>query len=624
MVQSQIVYFVIVFGLFQQKFVNSMSAVVSTQRKMAFDKKNSHQSNTGSSAQTNTSNCKCPENVDLNEKNPNGNMQFNKLDSKSSFFCCTNCVSVISAPPGYQVEVIESRVQFEYDSNATLTIRNGKGNGGYALEKLDIKNDIITFLVSTVNAMTVIYNIGNTASSCRKVSYSVTATLHKLLAPSKTTHSLSSAQPFHLITNETDSFLNQYWTVTAETGKQVHLYLYGDMEKWDYVKILIIDGIDLNGKLISQVIQLSDSSNGPLNATSSSGGSLTVVLEVGLHIATPDINFLFTQLENDPSQCGTSKLVFLTSSDSPGTNIKINNHGGGTASCPAILIIYAQYYNYPGMQLNVSSLQGSMVLYGGIDYRQSSNNEIIRFSSMNDVITPMQVAGRVFVVLTSPGSVLNLNFQMIPYPDTMYCQSIGPAKGGSGAKGLMMSENFPHPNMDEIVDKYTINGNGNDIYEYSVNVLRYDLGYSGRLTIKSTVPDSDFSKTLTNNGVNTSMQFCANSFEVDYNSYGIGQKGFVLRYDVGKTCSRGLSTAWICIIAVAATVVIAFAAILLKRCKLRSQRNNANSTVQPVHYVPSQPNEGDPPPSYAEAMKHSTPTALSRSNRYEDAIILPA
>uniref|UniRef100_A0A914VFQ7 CUB domain-containing protein n=1 Tax=Plectus sambesii TaxID=2011161 RepID=A0A914VFQ7_9BILA len=506
MVQSQIVYFVIVFGLFQQKFVNSMSAVVSTQRNMAFDKKNSHQSNTGSSAQTNTSNCKCPENVDLNEKNPNGIIQFNKLDSKSSFVCCTNCVSIISAPPGYQVEVIESRVQFEYDSNATLTIRNGNGNGGYVLEK---------------------------------------------------------------------------------------------------------------------VIKLSGSSIGPLNATSSSGGSLTVVLEVGPDFDTPDINFLFTQLENDLSQCGTSKLVFLTSSDSPATNIQINNHGGGTASCPAILIIYAQDNNYPGMQLNASSLQGSMVLYGGLDYRQSSNNEIIRFSSMNDVITPMQVAGRVFVVLTNPGSVLKLNFQMIPYPDTMYCQSIGPAKGGSGAKGLMMSENFPHPNMDEIVDKYTINGNGNDIYEYSVNVLRYDIG-SGSLTIKSTVPDSDFSKTLTNNGVNKSMQFCANSFEVDYNSYGIGQKGFVLRYDVGKTCSRGLSAAWICMIVVAATVVIAVAAILLKRCKLRLQRNDVNSTVQPVHSVPSQPNEGDPPPSYAEAMKHSTPTALSRSNRYEDAIILPA
>uniref|UniRef100_A0A914WLJ6 CUB domain-containing protein n=1 Tax=Plectus sambesii TaxID=2011161 RepID=A0A914WLJ6_9BILA len=263
-----------------------------------------------------------------------------------------------------------------------------------------------------------------------------------------------------------------------------------------------------------------------------------------------------------------------------------------------------------------------MVLYGGVDYQQSSKYEIIRFSSMNDVISPMQVAGRVFLVQLNPGSMIKLSFQVLPY-------SLSSTRGGSGSNGLVMSTNFPNPNTYWIYDEYTYYGDGNDHYEYSINVLRYDLGNNGILTIKSTYSDSDFSKTLTSNGVNnTLMQFCAYSFAVNYNSNGVGQKGFVLRYDVGKACSRGLTAAWICIIGFAATVVIAVAASLIasswKRSKLRSQLYNASSTVQPVHYVPSQPDKRGVPPSYEEAMKHSTPTASTYSKRWASIITLHA
>uniref|UniRef100_A0A914VBW2 CUB-like domain-containing protein n=1 Tax=Plectus sambesii TaxID=2011161 RepID=A0A914VBW2_9BILA len=620
MIQNLIASFVVAFGLFWQTFADSTAAAVSTDEKLAIDIKNIQQTDNGFNAQTNTSNCKCPDNVDLNKSNPNGEIEYNKLDSTTSFVCCTNCVSVISAPPGYQVEVTKSYLQFYNDSKASLTIRNGNGNGGYVLGKFDNKKEkTATFLVSAVNAMTVTFNTVNTASTCRKVFYYIGARLKKLPTPSPTSHSLSSDQPFYLITNKDLSSSKQYWTITAETGKQVHLYLYGDLSNWFKGNIFVIDGTDVNGTIISQAGQSSVLSNGPLNAISSSGGSLTILLDFRQYSYFAGVNLLFTQLENDPFECGTSKLVFLTTDSSPATNVQISNNGGGTASCPAVLIAYSHYSSYPGMQLNVSSLQGSMVLYGGVDYQQSSNNEIIRFSSMDDVISPVKVAGKVFVVLLAPGSVINLNFQWSS------SQSSYSVNGGSGGKGLVMSENFPYPNTNLIKTGFSFYGSGNDHYEYSITVLRYDLGNNGSLNIRSTYSDSDFSKTLTSNGVNnTLMQFCAYSFRVEHNSNGVGQKGFVLRYDVGKTCSRGLSAAWICIIAVAATVVIAVAASLItsswKRSKLRSQLNNTNSTVQPVHYVPSQPDKRGVPPSYEEAMVHSTPTALTYSNRWASVI----
>uniref|UniRef100_A0A914VE81 Uncharacterized protein n=1 Tax=Plectus sambesii TaxID=2011161 RepID=A0A914VE81_9BILA len=190
-----------------------------------------------------------------------------------------------------------------------------------------------------------------------------------------------------------------------------------------------------------------------------------------------------------------------------------------------------------------------MVLYGGVDYQQSLNNEIIRFSSMNDVISPMQVAGSVFLVLLSPGSVINLSFQ-------------------------------------------------------------------------------------------------TSSYYFNYNPWGSVEKGYVLRYDVGSLCSppasppstsppgpsnsgsHGLNSAWICIIIVAVCVVIAVVASLIssswKRSNPLPRPNNANATVPPVHFVSSQPNHGDAPPSYEEAMKYSTPTTSMYSNRCANVIILHA
>uniref|UniRef100_A0A914XES1 Uncharacterized protein n=1 Tax=Plectus sambesii TaxID=2011161 RepID=A0A914XES1_9BILA len=175
--------------------------------------------------------------------------------------------------------------------------------------------------------------------------------------------------------------------------------------------------------------------------------------------------------------------------------------------------------------MTISTLQGGMALYGGLDSRPASNTEIISFSSLNDVISPMSVTGNIFLVQLKPGTTISLNFETSIYSLYNYVY------GGSGARGLMMSENFPYLNKKEIADSFSFSGDGIDYYEYSINVLRYDLG-SGSLTIKSTVLDSDFSKTLTSSGSNKAMQFCANSFKVDYTSNGINQMGFVLRYDV--------------------------------------------------------------------------------------------
>uniref|UniRef100_A0A914WIH3 Protein kinase domain-containing protein n=1 Tax=Plectus sambesii TaxID=2011161 RepID=A0A914WIH3_9BILA len=168
---------------------------------------------------------------------------------------------------------------------------------------------------------------------------------------------------------------------------------------------------------------------------------------------------------------------------------------------------------------------------------------------MNDVISPMQVAGRVFLLQLSGRSVINLNFQTITYHST------NSAKGGSGAKGLIMSNNFPNPNINETAVNFKFVGIGNGSNEYSINVLRYDLNTTGTLTIKSTLSDSNFSRTLNGTGRNATIQFFANSFEVDYNSNGVGQKGFVLRYDVDSSSTYS-STAtksstgyiiWICV-----------------------------------------------------------------------------
>uniref|UniRef100_A0A914W6P4 Uncharacterized protein n=1 Tax=Plectus sambesii TaxID=2011161 RepID=A0A914W6P4_9BILA len=282
------------------------------------------------------------------------------------------------------------------------------------------------------------------------------------------------------------------------------------MTAWFEGNILVIDGTDVNGTVISQVTQLSASSNEPLTVSSSSDGFLTILLDFAPYSSHMDVNFLFTQLENDPSQCGTSKLVYLSSDNDPAVKVSISNHDGGTASCPAVLVTNAQYS--PGMQLNINSLQGSMVLYGGVDYQQSSNNEIRRFSSMDDVSSPLRAGGRIFLVQLNPGSMINLSFRTLPY-------------------------------------------------------------YSA---------------------VNDDVS-------------GFGQVKFATNYGVGERYSPGLSRTWVRIIGGAVLVVAAsFIRCLVRQCREQPEQNDVNSTVPSVHFVSSQPNEGDPlfqqSPS-AEAMK---------------------
>uniref|UniRef100_A0A914V1C6 Protein kinase domain-containing protein n=1 Tax=Plectus sambesii TaxID=2011161 RepID=A0A914V1C6_9BILA len=513
MIRNGIVSFVVSLGLFQQTFANPMSAAVSTQKKLLIDIKNNQQSNIGSYAQTDASNCQCSNNGDLNVNNPNATflspISGNSTDPSG---CCTytNCVFVITAPQGYQVKVF-SMMKFSNDNNASLTIRNGNGNGGFILGKLDINNTHGTFF-SLVNAVTVTFSTHNIASSCDNNStYLVFAELIQLPISPPASHLLSSSEPFLLIEHEDLSSSNQYLTVVAEPGKQVNLYLFGSLSNLNQAYIIIIDGTDIKGKLIAEISQLSSSTNGPLYAISSVSGSLTVLLKEETSSDSADLNFLFTQMDND---------------DSSAVNVNISNLGNGADSCPAVLI--TSLSPNPGMQMTVNSLQGSMVLYGGIDYQPSSNNEIISFFSMNDVISPMKVAGRIFLILIDPGSMINLNFE------TDYYLQVQKTTGESGGKGLMMSDNFPYSNTKEISNRYSFSGSGTDYYDLSVNVLHYDLGTAGNLTIKSTLSDSNFSKTLNNNGSNITMHFCANSFEVDYYSNGLGQQGFVLRYDVGS------------------------------------------------------------------------------------------
>uniref|UniRef100_A0A914W475 Uncharacterized protein n=1 Tax=Plectus sambesii TaxID=2011161 RepID=A0A914W475_9BILA len=135
MLQIQIIFFVIILGLFRQPFANAKSAAVPTLKRLTIDAKNIKKPDIGFSVQKNMPKCTCPDNVDLDEKKPNGEIDYNKLDSTSSFVCCTNCVSIISAPPGYQVEVTKVLVDFYNDPKASLTIRNGKENDGYVLGK---------------------------------------------------------------------------------------------------------------------------------------------------------------------------------------------------------------------------------------------------------------------------------------------------------------------------------------------------------------------------------------------------------------------------------------------------------------------------------------------------------
>uniref|UniRef100_A0A914VYL3 Uncharacterized protein n=1 Tax=Plectus sambesii TaxID=2011161 RepID=A0A914VYL3_9BILA len=135
MLLIKIVCFVIISGLFRQPFANAKSAAVSTLKRLTIDTKNIKKPDIGFSVQKDMPKCTCPDNVDLNEKKPNGEIYYNKLDLTSSFVYCTNCVSIISAPPGYQVEVTKLFVNFYNDSKASLTIRNGRGNDGYVLEK---------------------------------------------------------------------------------------------------------------------------------------------------------------------------------------------------------------------------------------------------------------------------------------------------------------------------------------------------------------------------------------------------------------------------------------------------------------------------------------------------------
>uniref|UniRef100_A0A914W4P5 Uncharacterized protein n=1 Tax=Plectus sambesii TaxID=2011161 RepID=A0A914W4P5_9BILA len=129
-----------------------------------------------------------------------------------------------------------------------------------------------------------------------------------------------------------------------------------------------------------------------------------------------------------------------------------------------------------------------MVLYEGLDYPPSSKKEIKRFSSMNDVISPVKASERVFLIQLHPGSMINFTFRTLPY---------------------------------------------------------------------------------------------------------------------WKTSSPGSSSNWTGIIACAAAAVAALYIRYLARFKPRSQQNDANVAVLTVQLVPSQPNEGDLPPSYEEAAQQN-------------------
>uniref|UniRef100_A0A914UJ95 Protein kinase domain-containing protein n=1 Tax=Plectus sambesii TaxID=2011161 RepID=A0A914UJ95_9BILA len=516
-----------------------MFSAVSSQNKLTIVVKNVNSSNTEFNAQIDTFDCNCPPSlIILNEKSTCTTFDSPGYSTNSGYCNNLNCTSIISAPLGYQVNVIVLFINFRNGSSDSLILINGNGTNGYVLGKIVYNSDLTNnYFISAANVMTITFKTDNITSDSYlndgKWRYHATATLEKLPVP--TNYSLSSDQPFLLINSKNLSLPNYYWTVTAETGKQVHLYLSGDTEDLLGATILVVDGIDVDGKVIAQVTQLSTSSNGPLHTTSSSGESLTILLDSATDFQLSDTNLIFTQLKNDPPECGTSELAFLTSVRSPAVNVNISNHGNGTTSCSTVLIIDPQNLRYPAMQMNVSSLQGGMVLYGGLDYRPSSNNQIIAFSSMNDVISPLQVAGVAFLILLNPGSAVNLNFEACNY--SLFSES--DIKGGLGAKGLMMSKNFPNPNTETNSDIYSFSGIGNYSYEYFINVLHYDLGTTGSLAIKSSPSDSILSRTLNNNGGNISMHFCAPGFEVNYKLNGGGAKGFVLRYDVGSnwTCS---------------------------------------------------------------------------------------
>uniref|UniRef100_A0A914VV75 Uncharacterized protein n=1 Tax=Plectus sambesii TaxID=2011161 RepID=A0A914VV75_9BILA len=379
MIRHVIVCFLVVIGLFRQTITNPMSVTVSSHNKLALDMKNIQPSIIGSYAQNDMSNCKCPNNVTVNETNYFGIIQY-VTDSPHN--CCTYCVTVISAPPGYQVQATSS-ANFQNDSNASLTMRNGNGKDGYILGKLG--NCDNGYFLSSTNAMTVIFSRVDSTPCFLEELYGVTASPHGRQKLSPTTYSLSSARPFHLILRKEIDSSPHYWIVKAETGKKVHLYLFGLISSSNdnhNTVISIIDGSNIKGTLILQVTQLSPT-YGLLNATSSSGSSLTVLVETGPSIPSPlpDVNFLFTQLEKDPSECGTPEFGFLTSDNSSPVNVSMSNHGTGAASCPTVLIIYTANVLNPGMHMTVNSLQGDMTLYAGLNYWQSSNNEIISFSS---------------------------------------------------------------------------------------------------------------------------------------------------------------------------------------------------------------------------------------------------
>lgn len=61
--------------------------------------------------------------------------------------------------------------------------------------------------------------------------------------------------------------------------------------------------------------------------------------------------------------------------------IQVQTESQDADSTSCLLVLYASSGSYPGMQMNIDKLQGKMVLYGGLDYRSSSNNDIVSFPS---------------------------------------------------------------------------------------------------------------------------------------------------------------------------------------------------------------------------------------------------
>uniref|UniRef100_A0A914XP68 CUB-like domain-containing protein n=1 Tax=Plectus sambesii TaxID=2011161 RepID=A0A914XP68_9BILA len=437
------------------------------------------------------------------------------------------------------------------------------------------------------------------------------------MVPAPTTqilHTLSTDRPFHLIQSSdlvppSASYNgSNLWTVSAQAqaGSQYQVQLSITFDNLRMAEFVVIDGVNRDGNVIFA------SNNGWGFTTTkwpitSKTGSLTIFFDDDTNLLNTDYNFVFAQLNTDTqNSCSPYQMVYMTDRMTMQKQT-ISLYNNGNKPCAVALVGTS---NTIATLFETNYLVGGMSLSGGVEFGPTDHNEIAIFSTPKDVTPSLTVKGKIFVVSLVAYAYTTVAYMPIN-PNTDL------PKLAPGSKDLLMSSNFPLKNTKEVSEQYSFQSLNDNNVEVSLNIVNYDLGDRGTLTIQSL--NTGFTKIITNSGSNMTVTFITNSFQISYKSNGVQQKGFALWYTIGEykvdkvnSASHSSRGAWFWIMIAAIICVVILALILLiflcHKRKKGVRRGQRQQTVIPpatgILCITPEPKETvipTAPPSYEQS-----------------------